>query len=59
MKNFKITNTNGIKLKTSNKYIDDDINVSVDSTNLVSENIKEKFCTLSKFISSDGLEVRL
>ena len=41
MKNFKITNTNGIKLKTSNKYIDDDINVSVDSTNLVSENIKE------------------
>ena len=40
MKNFKITNTNGIKLKTSNKYIDDDINVSVDSTNLVSKNIK-------------------
>lgn len=40
MKNFKITNTNGIKLKTSNKYIDDDINVSVDSTNLISENIK-------------------
>ena len=40
MKNFKITNTNGIKLKTSNKYIDDDINVLVDSTNLVSENIK-------------------
>ena len=39
MKNFKITNTNGIKLKTSNKYIDDDINVLVDSTNLVSENI--------------------
>ena len=40
MKNFQITNKNGIKLKTSNKYVDEDINISIDSTNLVSENIK-------------------
>ena len=39
MKNFQITNKNGIKLKTSNKYVDEDINISIDSTNLVSENI--------------------
>ena len=41
MKNFQITNKNGIKLKTSNKYVDEDINISIDSTNLVSENIKK------------------
>ena len=40
MKNFQITNKNGIKLKTSNKYVDEDINISINSTNLVSENIK-------------------
>lgn len=41
MKNFQITNKNGIKLRTSNKYVDDDINVSIDAINLVPENIKE------------------
>ncbi len=40
MKNFQIINKNGIKLKTSNKYVDEDINISIDAINLVSENIK-------------------
>ena len=40
MTNIKITNTGGVRLLTENKYCPEDINVSVDTTNLSPENLR-------------------
>lgn len=54
MKNFQITNKNGIKLKTSNKYVDEDINISIDTTNLVPENITKDITILGVTGTHEG-----
>ena len=44
MKNFNIINKNGIKLKTANTYVNEDINIrlpEVDNSKLIPENIRQ------------------
>ena len=57
MTDFKITDKNGIKLKTANKYVTEDLAVTLtngDINNIVAENIKEGVAILGITGTFDG-----